>query len=135
MAGSFTDTTEVDLLKLITGQATTQYTTTPPTNVYAGLLTAAPSDAGGGTEATGGSYARVQTVAKWGTPAAGAVANNVAVTFPTASASWGTVTHFALYTASTAGTMVAWGDLGTSKAVGNGDTPSFGIGTLTITLD
>src|SRR2546430_1282707 len=31
-----------------------------PPAIYIGLFTAAPTDAGGGTEATGGSYARVQ---------------------------------------------------------------------------
>jgi hypothetical protein len=111
------------------------YTTTPPTNLYIGLFTAAPSDTGGGTEVSGGSYARVQTVGKWATPASGSVASNAVITFPTASADWGTVTHFALFTASTAGTMVAWGNLGTSKVVGTGDTPSVASGALTITLD
>ena len=31
---------------------------TKPTNWYVGLLTAAPSDSAGGTEVSGGSYAR-----------------------------------------------------------------------------
>jgi hypothetical protein len=85
---------------------------TMPT-VYVGLYTAAPTDAGGGTEVSGAA----------------------AVTFPTASASWGTVTHFGLFDAASAGNMLRWGALTTSKTVGNGDTPSFGIGTLVLTED
>lgn len=65
-----------------------------PTGIYVALFTAAPSDAGGGTEVTGGSYARVaisQLDANWtapaGTPRASTNVN--AVTFPTPSANWG----------------------------------------------
>lgn len=138
MAGSYSDAFEVDVLKALTGQATTILTTTPVTNLFALLFTAAPTDAGGGTEVTGGSYARVQTVGKWGAPSSGSpsnVANNAAVTFPTASASWGTVVAVGLSTASSAGTLVAWGDLTVSKAVGSGDTASFAIGALVVTQD
>ncbi|HEY9245638.1 MAG TPA: hypothetical protein VIO11_02215, partial [Candidatus Methanoperedens sp.] len=52
---------------------------TAPTQLWVGLLTAAPSDAGGGTEVSGGSYARATpgvnsdtawTATQGGTPAA-----------------------------------------------------------------
>ena len=100
------------------------------------LFTAAPSDAGGGTEVTGGSYARVTTAgADWNAAASGSVTNANAITFPTASASWGTITHFALMDAATGGNMLRWAALGTSKAVGNGDTASFAAGALTLTED
>jgi hypothetical protein len=108
---------------------------TMPT-VYVGLYTAAPTDAGGGTEVSGGNYGRVTTSgATWNAASAGSSSNAAAVTFPTASASWGTVTHFGLFDATTAGNMLRWGALTTSKTVGNGDTPSFGIGTLVLTED
>jgi hypothetical protein len=43
---------------------------------------------------------------------------------------------FGLFTASTSGTLIAWGPLtDTSKTVGNGDTVSFAIGALVITCD
>lgn len=135
MAGSVTDAVEVDLLKLLTAQATTVYTSTALSTLYVGLTTSTPTDSAGGTEVSGGSYARVDSKGKWGTPASGSVANNAAITFPTATADWGTVTHFELWTASTAGTRLAWGSLGTSKAVQTGDTPSFASGALTITCD
>lgn len=136
MAGSKTDSLEADFLKAITGQATSILTTTPLTNVYIGLCTTTPTDSAGGTEVATGSYARVQTAGKWGAPSGTTqVANNATITFPTASASWGTVTHFELWTASTAGTRLAWGSLGTSKAVGTGDTPSFAAAALVLTED
>jgi len=132
--GSKSDVYEVDVLKAVTGQATTILTTTPITPWIA-LFTTAPTDSTGGTEVTGGSYARTTSAAKWATPAAGSVATNAAVTFPTASASWGTVTSFAVMTASSGGSILMWGTLTTSKAVGSGDTPSFASGALTLTED
>jgi hypothetical protein len=63
------------------------------------------------------------------------VANNAIITFPTATVAWGTVVAFELWTLVTAGTRLAWSDLGTSKVVGIGDTPSFAIGAMTMTGD
>jgi hypothetical protein len=110
---------------------------TMPT-VYIGLLTAAPTDTTSGTECTGGSYARKSTagtdwVAGSGNPASSS--NAAAITFVTATGSWGTATHFAQYDASTVGNMLRWGVLGTSKAIGTGDSASFAIGALTVTED
>src|SRR5215213_2680357 len=106
--GSKSDALEADILKAVTGQATTLLTTTPLTNVYMSLFTVTPSDSAAGTEVTGGSYARVQTVGKWGAPSGTTqVANNAVITFPTATADWaagGTqVVAFGLHSASTAG--------------------------------
>lgn len=98
---------------------------TKPTTLYVALFTAPPTDAGGGTEVTGGSYARVQVGpldAAWSAHAtAGRTQNVSAVTFPTPSANWGTVTHVAFFDAITAGNMLAWQQLTTSRVVNNGD--------------
>lgn len=125
-------------------------TFTAPANVYIGLLTAAPSDTGGGTEVSGGAYARVQvasSLTNWaGTQAAasttassgtgGQTSNNAAITFPAPSANWGTVTHFGVYDASSAGNLLFYGALGASKTVNNGDAaPSFAAAALTFQLD
>jgi hypothetical protein len=104
-----------------------------PATVYVGLYTATPSDAGGGTEVSGNNYAR--TAVTFGAAASGAIANSGAVTFPQASASWGTVTHFGIFDASTNGNLLAWAALSASKAVGSGDTAEFAIGELDISLD
>jgi hypothetical protein len=137
MAGSFTDAFEADILKALTGQATSILTTTPFTNVYAALVTTTPSDSAAGTEVSGGSYARVQTVGKWGAPSGTTqVANNAAVTFPAPTANWGTIVGFELWTASSAGTRLAWGTFGSSVTVNNGDqAPTFPIGSIVVTQD
>jgi hypothetical protein len=104
--------------------------------IWVGLYTAAPSDAGGGTEVTGGSYARKSTAgADWSAASAGSANNANALTFVTATASWGTVTHFGLFDASTAGNLIRWAALTTSKTVGSGDTASFAAAALVTTLD
>ena len=130
MAGSFSDYTENKVLDHILKTASF----TVPTNIYVALYTVAPTDAGGGTECTGGSYARKIHEA-WDAAASGATENTGAITFVEATASWGTLVAFALFDAITAGNMLAWGDLSVSKAVGSGDTASFADGELDITLD
>ncbi len=97
-----------------------------PAAIYLALFTAAPSDSGGGTEVTGGSYARVavtQLDVNWNAPSAGdGLFSNVGdIAFPTPTANWGTITHFGIFDASTAGNLLIWGALTTSKTVNNGD--------------
>lgn len=113
---------------------------TKPSVLAVGLFTAAPTDAGGGTEVSGGSYARVSVNpldANWSAPDAtgGVTANVSAVTFPAPTANWGTVTHFAIFDATTAGNMLVYGALTASRIINNGDAaPSFAPGALTVTF-
>ena len=108
-------------------------------SVFPSLHTSATTDAGGGTEVSGNAYAR-QTMTKasgtWTAPSAtGIISNTAAVTFPAATpATWGTVTHGALWDASTVGNMIMHGPLGTSKVIGIGDIFQYAIGALTITV-
>lgn len=132
--GSKSDAYEVDVLKATTGQATTILTTTPITP-YIALYTVAPTDSTNGTEVTGGSYARVSSAAKWATPSAGSVATNAVITFPTATADWGTVVAFRIMDAASAGNPLMWGALTTSKVIANGDTASWASGSLVLTED
>jgi hypothetical protein len=109
-----------------------------PATVYVGLFTAAPTDAGGGTECTGGSYDRADVTnnaTNWPAASGGAKSNGVAIAFATATASWGTVTHFGIFDANSAGNLLAWGALTAAKTIDSGDTPSFAIGELDLTLD
>lgn len=112
-----------------------------PATVYIGLWTAALSDTSTGTsanEVSGGSYARKSVTnnsTNWPAASGGAKANGTAITFVTATASWGTVTHFAILDAATAGNILGWAQLTASKAIGNGDTASFAVGDLDVTLD
>lgn len=128
---SKTDYSENKVLDHLNGKASFAMPT-----AYVALFTAAPSDAGGGTEVTGGSYARVATSgATWTAASGGSTSNAAAVTFPTASASWGTVTHYATFDAATSGNMLRWAALTAPKTIGSGDTASFAIGALTQTED
>jgi len=109
---------------------------TSPTTVYVGLYTAAPSDTAEGTEVSGGSYARQSVTfgAPSGNPAQ--ISNSAAVTFPTATANWGTITHVALHSASTGtGNQIAWTSLTTSKAINTDDQATFNTGSLVVQLD
>ena len=105
---------------------------TSPTTVYLSLQTSATNDDDSGTEVSGGSYAR-QAVA-FSAPSGGSTSNSGLVTFPTATASWGTVSHFGIYDAVTVGNLLYWGALTVSKTVDNGDIFTVPIGNLTVTL-
>ena len=106
---------------------------TPVATVYAALFTAAPGEAGGGTEVSGGAYAR--TAVTFAAPASGQCSNSADVTFPTASANWGTVTHVAIMDASSGGNMLFYGALDASKTVNSGDSIKFATGNLVVALD
>lgn len=124
-------------------------TFTAPTGLHIGLLTATPSDTGGGTEVSGNGYARqnlAPSLTNWaGTQAAasttastgtsGTTSNNAAINFPTPTASWGTVTAFGIYDAATAGNLLFYGTLNISKTINQGDTVSFPISSLSIQID
>ena len=109
---------------------------TAPT-VWVGLYTTAPTmPAGtGGTEVTGGSYARQALTGAMAAASAGSATNSTAaITFTQASANWGTVTAVGLFDASTAGNLLAAGALSASEVVNSGDTFSFPTSDLTLTL-
>lgn len=123
---------------------------TGPTSLWVALFTATPSDTGGGTEVTGGSYARVQvtsSLANWsGTQSVGSTTassgtggittNNNAITFAEPTANWGTITSFGLFDASSAGNLLVWGALTANKVVNDTDAaPSFAAGALSFQID
>ena len=64
----------------------------------------------------------------------GAIDNTAAVEFPTATGSWGTVTHTAVLDAATSGNMLAENALTASKTIGSGDVFRFQAGEFDITL-
>lgn len=99
---------------------------TAPVNITVALYTAAPSDAGGGTEATGGGYARVSLVnnaTNFPAAASGSKSNGVAIDFGTFTADLGTITHVGLFDGST--NLLMWGALNQSRIVKNGDSFKF----------
>jgi len=111
---------------------------TPPATVYIALFTAAPTDAGGGTEVSGGGYARVavaNNTTNFPPASNGTKSNGTTITFPTATADWGTVVAVGIFDAATGGNLLFWANLTTSKTIQNGDTAQFAVGSLTFTED
>jgi len=134
MAGSKSDYLENAILDHVLGGS--DYSR--PGTVYVALYTVAPTDAGGGTEVTGGSYARVavtNNAINFPAASSGSKHNGTAVTFAQATANWGTVVAFAILDALTGGNFLYWGDLTASKSVENGDTAEFAVSGITITED
>ena len=105
------------------------------TTAYVSLHTADPGDSGS-SEVTGGSYARQGAITFANAGNNPTVASNSSiVTFPAATASWGTITHFGIWSLASGGVFRGSGALTTAKAVNNGDTARFAAGALTIRAD
>ena len=134
--GSLSNYAELEILDHSVGEGAWTMPTT-----YLALCTADPTDAGTGGSmnevADSGSYARVALSGKWSPAAAGAITNDVVITFPEATGSWGTITHFAIVDASAHGTgnMIWHGELTTPQAVVSGNTVQVPVGDLDLTLD
>lgn len=101
---------------------------TAPATVYLALFTAAPTEAGGGTEVTGGSYARqaITFLAASG----GSVASSADVVFTALPAA--TITHVAIMDASTGGNMFYYGALASSVTASAGSDLTFSTGSITV---
>ena len=125
---SFTNFLETEILDHVFAGAAY----TAPGTHYLGLFTAAPGEAGGGTELSGNAYVR-KAVAF--TTSGDTTSNNAAVEFPTATGSWGTVTHVGVFDALTTGNLMAYATLSASKAIETGDVFRVPSGDLDITLN
>lgn len=113
--------------------ATLRATTfTSPAAVYVGLHTADPTDAGTGTEVSGGSYTR--KAATFAAPSNGVSATSADVTFDQATGSWGTITHIGIWDASSSGNLLYHTPLDASKTIDTGDIFKIASGNLTVTL-
>ena len=133
---SFGDFLENELLDHVFGAAAY----TAPATLHIGLSTTAPTDAGGNISEPSGAagYARVavtNNLTNFPAAVSGAKANGTVFTFPTATASWSTVTHFIIMDQASGGNMLGSGSLTNPKTIDSGDTASFAIGDLDITLD
>ena len=127
---SFTNFLETEILDHVFAGAAYS----APGTHYLALYTAAPGETGGGTEVTtsGTAYAR-QSVAF--TTTGNTTSNTAAVEFPTATASFGTVTHVGVFDAATSGNLMAYATLASSKAIDTGDVFRVPATDLDITLD
>lgn len=108
---------------------------TAPATLYIGLSTTATTDAGSYTEPSGGAYARVAvTSADFGAASSRQIANSTVINFPTATAGWGTVTHWFIADAASAGNVLFHGALSTSRTINNGDQYYISVGNLAISF-
>lgn len=127
---SFSNTFETHVLNYVF----TATSVTRPTAWYLALFTSNPAEDASGTEVStsGTAYAR-QSAAF--TVSGNTASNSAAIEFPTATASYGTVTHVGVFDASTSGNLIAYSALSTSKAIDTGDVFRLPSGDLDITLD
>ena len=129
MAG-FSDYLEDKVLDHVFGG--TAYTA--PTTLYVALYTVAPTDTGGGTEVSGGAYARQTAAFTVSGTSPTTASNSAAVEYPTATANYGTVVAVGIFDALSGGNLLAYANLDTSKVVSTGDVFRFNTGDLDITL-
>jgi hypothetical protein len=115
--------------------ATLRNTTyTSVATVYVSLWTSDPTDAGSGTEVSGGSYARTAVSFATASGTSGNVLNDADVTFPTATASWGTVGWIGINDALSSGNLLYHTALDTAKTIDSGDIFKISTGNLSVTL-
>lgn len=114
---------------------------TPPVSWYVALATdaTAPTETGTNfTEVSGGAYARqAVTTSGWNAASGGdpsVIDNNGAIQFATATAFWGNVRYFGLFTGSSGGTVQIWGQLTADKSVATNDRFQFPSGDLDVKL-
>ena len=127
MPGNLTNYLESKLIDHFLG--TTTYT--KPSAVYVGLFTVTPGEAGGGTEVTGGSYAR--QAATFGAASSGATTNDSNIDFAGMPAA--TTVAIGIFDASTSGNMLLYGALTTNKTTDAGDTLRIATGSLSVSID
>jgi len=120
--------------KLLLDFLMTTGTATRPTNWYVALYTAAPNDAGGGTEVSGFGYARQSATFDAASSPSGTTSNNNDVVFTAVGGSWGTITHIGIFDAVTGGNLLWHGSIVVPKSVADGDTLQFSIGNIDLTL-
>ena len=127
---SLSNTFETRVLTwLFTGDAVTR-----PSAFYIALFTSNPAEDASGTEVStsGTAYARQSATF---TVSGNEATNSAAIEFPTATASYGTVTHIGVFDAASAGNLIAYAELTTSKAIDTGDVLRLQANDLDITMD
>jgi hypothetical protein len=115
---------------------------TQPSALYLGLFTNTSTNAASNLEAgtltdevgTSGTAYQRQSIA-FGAASGGSSANSATVTFPVATASWGTITHVAILDAQTSGNVLYWGAVTTAKPIDIDDTFQVSTNNITISLN
>jgi hypothetical protein len=93
---------------------------TPAAALYLACLTAVASESAGTvTEVSTSGTAYERQAITFTAPSTGAVENTASITFPIATANQGTVTHYGVYDAATAGNLLFIVALGTARTINN----------------
>ncbi|MBY0430287.1 MAG: hypothetical protein K2Q10_03745 [Rhodospirillales bacterium] len=103
-----------------------------PSAGWVGLFTSAPGPSGGGTEVSGGAYARQALTL--GAASGGQRVSTSTIEFPQATADWGLITHFAVFDAASGGAVILYGALAAQKPVSTGDVFRINAGNLSSTV-
>lgn len=117
-----------------------------PATTYVALCTSAPTNAGGGSEPSGGDYARVAittNMTNWaGTQSAGSVvassgtggitSNNSSVAFPTPTASWGTIVARKIMDAASGGNLLFYATMSPRSVGATSLPPTYAAGAMRI---
>lgn len=127
---SFSNFLETELLDHVF--ANNAYTS--PSAVYVGLFTSNPDEDGSGSEVSTSGTAYVRQSASF-TVSGNTATTDAAVEFPTATASWGSITHIGIYDAESAGNLLAYSALDAAKTISSGDVLRIPTGDIDITLD
>lgn len=136
MSKGLTDTIKEQLLDNMLGDSSSAPLAQTP--IYVGLSTTDPgADGTGFTEPVGGAYARQSSTndaTNWPAASSGQKVNGQLISYPQATAAWGTVTHWGVFLADTGGSPVAWGELDTPRVVASGDQFQHSAGKLVLTF-
>lgn len=127
---SFSNFLETELLDHVF--ANNAYTS--PAAVYVSLHTANPDEDASGAEVTTSGTNYVRQTGSF-TVSGNTATTDAAIEYPTATASYGTVTHIGIWDAESAGNMLAYAALTTSKTIASGDVFRIPAGDIDITLD
>lgn len=127
---SFTNTFETHVLNYMF----TTSSVTRPTAWYLALFTSNPAEDASGTEVSTSGTAYTRKAVTF-TVSGNTASNSAEIEFPTATASFGTVTHFGVFDAASSGNLIAYGSLSTSKTIETGDVLRVPASDLDLTLD
>lgn len=105
---------------------------TTPATVYTALYSVAPTDSTAGTELSGSGYSRQATAFS---VTSGVATNSANVTFGPASATWSPAVAWSVTDSASGGNILYYGNLNTTQVVLNGNSLTFGIGNVSVTMD
>ncbi len=109
---------------------------TAPATLYLALFSVTPNVGGGGTEFTGGGYARVavtNNTTNFPNGVSGGKAIGADITFPVLTADHPDAVAFGIFDDVSAGNLLAFGDISPTKECLAADIPYFPTGALTFT--